>query len=131
MRRGPTAGDSLTRPVRTQVLHESERTRVTRLFVPGGSMIRKELRGLGAEKRLRHEVEIRERLSGISGVSRMSETQPYPGSILLEDLHGAPLADVPMPLEIDELTRVALGLARVVAETVSYTHLTLPTIYSV
>ncbi|HZN77486.1 MAG TPA: diguanylate cyclase [Micromonosporaceae bacterium] len=88
---------------------------MTRLFMPSGSMIRKEPRGLGAEQRLRHEVEIRERLSGIRGVLQMVEPQSSAGSILLEDLHGVSLADVPMPLDIDELTRLALGLARVVA----------------
>ena len=50
----------------------------------------------------------------------VSRTQPgsqlYPGSILFEDVHGVSLADVPTPLEIGELTRLALGLARVVAD---------------
>jgi len=78
-------------------------------------MIRKEPRGPGAEQRLQHEVEIGERLSGISGVSPLLGTQSYAGSILFEDLHGISLADVPTPLDVYELTRLALGLTRVVA----------------
>ena len=101
-------------PVRVQVLHESERTRVSRLFLSKRSMIRKEPLGSDADKRLRQEIEIRERLCGISGVSQLAVAQPFPGSILLEDLHAVSLADVAMPVEVDELTRLALGLARVV-----------------
>ena len=115
-RSGTATDDSVTRAVRTQVVHESERTRVTRLFTQDGSMIRKEPRGPGAEKRLRHEMEICDRLSGVGGVSHTARAQLYPGSILFADVHGVPLADVPTPLEIGELTRLALALARVVAD---------------
>ena len=98
-----------------QVLHESERTRISRLGLPDGSMILKEPVGPGAEHRVRHEVEIRQRLAGIVGVSPLASAQPYPGAILLDDVHGVSLADVAMPLAIVELTRLALTLARVVA----------------
>ena len=34
-------------PIRAEVVHESERTRVSRLFLPGGTVIRKEPLGPG------------------------------------------------------------------------------------
>jgi hypothetical protein len=49
-------------PGRAEIVHESERTRVTRLFFPGGTVIRKEPLGPGAERRLRHERAILERV---------------------------------------------------------------------
>jgi hypothetical protein len=39
--------------VRAVLLHESERTRVTRLFLPGRTVVRKEPLGPGADRRLR------------------------------------------------------------------------------
>ena len=111
--RAPTSG-ALAPPAGMQILHESERSRVTRLFLADNSVVRKEPLGPGAHKRLRHEVEILQRLAGVSGVSRMARAQSYPGSILLDDLGGVSLAEAAMPLEPDELTRVALSLARVV-----------------
>ena len=101
-------------PAGARVLHESEYSRVTRLFLADGSVIRKEPLGPGADRRLRHEVEILERLSGVAGIFRMAAAQSYPGSVLFDDLDGVSLADVAMPLETDELTQLALGLARVV-----------------
>ena len=44
------------------LLHESARTRVTRLVFPGRTVIRKEPRGPDAERRLRHEVAMLQRL---------------------------------------------------------------------
>lgn len=102
-------------PVRRQVLHESKQTRVSRLLLPDASMILKEPLGPDAEQRLRKEIKIRERLSGLSGVSQMAQAQPYAGSIMLHDVHGVCMANLAMPLEVEELTRLALGLARVVA----------------
>ena len=52
-------------PVRAEIVHESERTRVTRLFLPGRTVIRKEPLGPDAERRLRHEVAMLERLRGV------------------------------------------------------------------
>jgi hypothetical protein len=54
-------------PVRAKVVHESERTRVTRLFAAGRSAIRKEPLGADAERRLRHEVAMLEQLNGLAG----------------------------------------------------------------
>ena len=55
--------------VRAEVLHSSERTRITRLFLPGRTVIRKEPRGTDADRRARHEVAMLERLLGVAGVN--------------------------------------------------------------
>jgi hypothetical protein len=101
----------------TELLYESERTRVTRLLPAGGgpTIIRKEPLGADAQKRLRHELEILGRLAGVIGVAQLAVAQPLPGSILLEDVHGEELSRRAMPLEPTELTRLALDLARALA----------------
>ncbi len=48
--------------LRAEVVHSSERTRITRLALPGGTVIRKEPLGPDAERRVRHEVAMLERL---------------------------------------------------------------------
>ena len=58
-------------PVRAEVVHESERTRITRLPFPGRTVIRKEPLGPGADRRLRHELAILERLRGGEGVAQL------------------------------------------------------------
>ena len=57
-------------------------------------------------------------LSGCPGLTVWSSwcgKQPSRGSILLEDVHGEPLAGVEKPLEVASLTALAVDLARVVA----------------
>ena len=54
-------------PGRTEVLVASERTRVTRLFLPGRTVIRKEPLGPDAQRRLQHELAMLERLRGVAG----------------------------------------------------------------
>ncbi|MCU1651287.1 MAG: serine/threonine protein kinase, partial [Pseudonocardia sp.] len=49
-------GPELDPPVGAEVVHESQRTRVTRLFLPGGTVIRKQPLGADAPRRLRHEL---------------------------------------------------------------------------
>ena len=49
-------------PARAEIVHESERTRITRLFWPGRTVIRKEPLGPDAERRLRHEAALLVRL---------------------------------------------------------------------
>src|ERR671915_720283 len=66
---------------RADVLHESERTRVTRLFLPGRTVVLKEPLGPDADRRLRHEPAILERLRGVTGVAQVLEAPRYPGSI--------------------------------------------------
>jgi DNA-binding CsgD family transcriptional regulator len=43
-------------PFRAEVVRSSERTRITRLFLAGGTVIRKEPLGPDTERRVRHEV---------------------------------------------------------------------------
>ena len=75
----PTRGP----PVRAEIVHESERTRVTRLFVTGRTVIRKEPLGPDAQARLRHEVAMLERLRGAAMVAQLidaSTPAPQDGS---------------------------------------------------
>ena len=110
--RVPTSEDP---PVRAEVVHESERTRVTRLFLPGGAVIRKEPLGPGAERRLRHEAAVLGRLRGVAGVVQLADAPRYPESIMLADAGGASLAGLAMPLPAEDLAGLAAGLARAVA----------------
>jgi hypothetical protein len=103
-------------PVRAEVLlHESERTRVARLFLEGGTVIRKEPVGPDAPRRLVHEVAMLQRLRGVVGVAQVLPAPRYPGSVVLEDVGGTSLAGLATPLTGDELVRLAVGLARAVA----------------
>lgn len=130
--------------VRTELLHETARTRVTRLLLPAGSVIRKEPLGPGARWRLRHEVDILERLAGVEGVAHLVAAGPDgpapalpaaeldgAGSALLADRGGVPLAGIGgllladvggadlsrrvTPMDPAELVDLAGALARAVA----------------
>ena len=102
-------------PIRAEVVHESGRTRVSRLFLPRGTVIRKESLGPDAELRVRHEAAMLERLRGVAGVVQLADAPQYPGSIVLADAGGTSLAGTGKPLPADELTELAAGLARAVA----------------
>jgi signal transduction histidine kinase len=102
-------------PVQAFIVHESGHTRVTRHFLPGRTVIRKESLGPDAERRLRHEVAVLERLRGTPGVAQLAEAPEYPGSVVLEDAGGMSLAEQAKPLAVDDLTGLAVELARVVA----------------
>jgi hypothetical protein len=102
-------------PVRAEIVHESERTRVTRLFFPGRTVIRKEPLGPDAERRLRHEMAILDRLRGVEGVVQLADAPRYAGSIMVADAAGTSLAGVAKPPAGDALTGLAVGLARAVA----------------
>ena len=102
-------------PVRAGVVHESERTRVTRLFLGGRAVILKEPLGPDAERRLRHEAAVLERLRGVSGVVQLLEAPQYAGSLVLADAGGTSLAKVAKPAAAGDLAGMALGLARAVA----------------
>ncbi len=101
--------------VRVEVVHSSERTRVTRLFLPGRTVIRKEPLGPDADRRARHEAAMLERLLGVAGVAQLEQTPRYPGSVVLEDAGEASLAGMAKPLPADKLVGFGLGLARAVA----------------
>src|SRR5690242_9080773 len=103
-------------PAATQVLYASERTRVTRRFLPGGTVICKEPLGADAQQRLQHELVMLERLRGAVGIAQLADVPREPGSILLVDVGGTSLADAAKPLAANELARVASDLARAVAE---------------
>src|ERR1700761_1529571 len=102
-------------PARAEVVHESGRTRITRLFLPGRTVIRKEPLGPDAERRVRHAVAVLERLRGVAGVAQLAEEPRYPGSIVLEDAGAASLADLPKPLPAGQLAGFGLELPRAVA----------------
>src|ERR1700760_2512325 len=78
-------------PARAEIVHESGRTRVTRLFFPGRTVIRKEPLGPDANRRVRHEVAMLERLRDVAGVAQLAEAPRYPGAVVLEDAGGARL----------------------------------------
>ena len=99
-------------PVGVEVLHESERTRVTRLFLAGGTVIRKEPLGADAPRRLRHELGMLGRLRGVVGVAQLLDAPRYPDSVVLADVGGISLAEVPTPLNADQLIELAVRLAR-------------------
>ena len=68
--------------------NESARTRVTRLFLRQGTVIRKEPLGLDADQRLRHEASVLKRMRGVEGVAQLAQAPEYPGSIGLADAAG-------------------------------------------
>jgi signal transduction histidine kinase/predicted Ser/Thr protein kinase len=101
--------------VRPEVVHASERAHVTRLSFRGRTVIRKEPLGPDAQRRLRHEVAILERLRGLEGVAQLLDAPRDPEAIVLADVGGTPLADLAKPLAVDDVIRLAAKLARAVA----------------
>ena len=83
--------------VRAEPVHESERSRVTRLFSAGRSVICKEPLGPDAERGLRREVAMLDRLRGVVGVAQLLEAPRYPGSIVMADAGGRSLALLGVP----------------------------------
>ncbi|QYN19199.1 AAA family ATPase [Amycolatopsis sp. DSM 110486] len=102
------------REPQVEILHESDRARVSRLFLAERTVIRKELLGPDAERRLQHERAMLERLRDVAGVAQLEAPQ-YPGSIVLADVGGTGLAGLAKPLPVDVLIGLALGLAQAVA----------------
>jgi signal transduction histidine kinase len=102
-------------PTSAEVLHASERTRVTRLFLAGRTVICKEPLGRDAQRRLRQELAMLERLRGLPGVVQLVDEPRYPGSISLTDVGGTSLAGMATPLDVDVLIGLGSGLARAVA----------------
>jgi signal transduction histidine kinase len=101
--------------VEVELLHESERTRVTRLVLPGGPVIRKEPLGADGPRRLRHELDLLNRLRGVAGIAQPLDAPWFPDSIVLADAGGTTLAELAMPLGVEELVGLAVRLARAVA----------------
>ena len=73
--------------VRAEVVHESGRTRVTRLFLPRRTVIRKQPLGPDAERRVRHETSMLERLRGVAGVVQLAEAPRDAESIATKASH--------------------------------------------
>ncbi|MCU1661811.1 MAG: serine/threonine protein kinase, partial [Pseudonocardia sp.] len=90
-------------PDRVETLHESARTRVTRLYFSGCSVVRKEALEPAAERPLQHELAMLERLRGVEGVAQLLDAPRYPGSIVVADVGGTSLAGLAKPLAVDEL----------------------------
>jgi len=101
-------------PLRAELVHESARSRVTRLFVAGGTIVRKEPLGADRERRLEHEVAMLERLRGVAGVAQLVEAPQHRGAIVLQDAGGVSLRTVERPLAVDVLIGLAVKLARAV-----------------
>jgi hypothetical protein len=86
-----------------------------RLFFPERTLICKEPLGPDAQRRLRHEVEMLERLRGADGVAHLVHAPPDPRSIVLEDAGASSLRESATPLASDELIELALCLAQAVS----------------
>jgi predicted ATPase/GAF domain-containing protein len=112
---GPDAVPGRDPPLRAEVVHESGRTRITRLFLPGGTVIRKEPLGADRERRVHHETGMLERLRGVAGVAQLARAPRYPGSVVLADAGDVSLAGVTKPLAAAELARLAVRLGRAMA----------------
>ncbi|MEV8516453.1 AAA family ATPase [Dactylosporangium sp. NPDC051484] len=91
------------------------RSRITRLYVDGRTVIRKEPLGPDAQRRVQHESAILERLRGVAGVAQLVEVPADPESITIEDVGDTSLAAVAKPLDAGDLIELAVRLARAVA----------------
>jgi hypothetical protein len=103
------------KPVPAEIVHESGRTRISRLVLPRGTVIRKEPLGPDGERRVRHEVAMLERLRGVAGVAQLAGAPRYPGSVMLADAGRTSLAGGAAPLAVDELAGLAARLGQAVA----------------
>jgi signal transduction histidine kinase/predicted ATPase len=102
-------------PIGSEIAHECERTRVTRLFLQGRTLVAKQPLGPGAERRLRHELAMLQRLRGLEGVVQLAEAPARPGAIVMADAGRANLAGRAVPLAVDDLIGIAVKLAQAVA----------------
>src|SRR4051812_24002765 len=93
-------------PAAVEVLHDTQRTRVTRLSFGGHAVVLKEPLGPDAQRRLRHEFAMLKRLRGIPGIAQLLEEPRYPWSISLADAGVTNLAAVTTPLEGAVLIRL-------------------------
>jgi serine/threonine protein kinase len=108
--------DGMEPSVRFAVVHDSARTRVTRLPRADRTLIVKEPLGPDAASRLRHETAILERLRDAGGVAQLADEPPHEGAIVLTDAGDSTLAELQKPLPAPDLARCATRLAQAVAE---------------
>ena len=87
---------------------------ITRVFLPTGTVIRKEPLGPDALRRLRREVAMLDRLRGVAGVAQLVLAPQ--GWIELEDAGFRNLDSSMAPLPAGDLVEVGLQLASAVAE---------------
>ncbi|WP_063763651.1 diguanylate cyclase [Actinoplanes subtropicus] len=101
---------------RDEVLHDSDRTRVVRVYPADGSppLIRKQPLGPTAADRLRNERDVLRRLDGVEGIPR-SVGEGDGDALLLVDTPSRPLAALPAPWAAEPLIALARGLAGVLA----------------
>ncbi len=105
----------------TEVLYESGWTRVSRTLLPGfGPVVRKELRGPDAQRRVRHESGILARLTGVPGVVQHVPTDTEPRAILLEDVGGRSLAQLLSAGAVPPADLI--GLAEQLADALAHLH---------
>lgn len=98
------------------LVHESDRTRVTRVFLPTGVVVRKEPLGPDAQRRLQREVAMLDRVYGVAGVAQLVQGAQDSEAIWLEDAGDRALGSLAAPLAADDLVGLAVQLARAVAE---------------
>src|SRR4051812_14952861 len=106
---GPVPG--VEPPLRVEVVRETARARITRLVFADRTVIRKQPLGPDADRRLRRETALLERVRGVDGVAQLVDRLRYPDSIVLADAGTTGLADRATPLAVDELLGLAVALA--------------------
>src|SRR5688572_417881 len=110
---GSPAGDPLPAGTRGEVLHSSERARVTRLFLPGGhTVVVKEPLGDDAPRRARHETAILRRLRGTEGIAQLADGPVVPDAVVMQDAGGVTLDRRPMPVPVADVIAIGAELAR-------------------
>src|SRR4051812_10631643 len=102
-------------PSAAEVLHATQRTRVTRLSFGGRTVVLKEPLGPDAQQRVRHEVAMLTRLRGIPGIAQLVEEPRYPRSISLADAGTTDLTAVTTPMHGNVLIRLGAALAQALA----------------
>src|SRR3954447_13594380 len=90
-------------PLRVEVVRETARTRITRLVFADRTVIRKQPLGPGTDRRLRRETALLEQIRGLDGVAQLMDRPRYPAPVGLPDAGTTRLADLAMPLAVDEL----------------------------
>lgn len=96
-----------------EILYESERTRVYRRHLAGGSIICKQVFGAEALRRLRNERTLLERLQAVDGVIKLANAPTPEDTLALQDLAGVPLVQVlhSPPWSIDAVLDLAYRLS--------------------
>jgi serine/threonine protein kinase len=103
-------------PTAGELVHESERSRLTRVSLHGRTVIGKERLGPDAERASLHEASLLGRLRGVVGVAQLVDAPQEPGSIVLADAGERTEAEAEKPLGVEELIRLAEALTEAVAE---------------